>query len=363
MEKKIVLYVVSTLVRSGPTTQLHNIIKYLDRDVFEPHLVTLSPEPEDSLLALYEKLNIRLHGLELSRLGGIFKAKKQLRKIIDRIKPDVIHTQGIRADSLLSKMNANSPWLMTSRNYPYDDYPMKFGRIKGGLMARAHISVMRDCSNVFACSKTIAKELKPHGITASAIQNGVNLERDIKQEQCNLQEFEKPVFISVGSLIHRKNMGFIVEAFNQYKTDNKGSLVILGDGPEMSTLIGSVRSPSIHFKGNVSNVAEYLESSDYFISASLSEGLPNTVLEALAAGLPVLLSDITSHDEIADESSLGCHIFKLVDGDAGLAQKLSSITDIFSPVASAEAVKVAKCVFSADSMSRKYQEKYKELYK
>jgi glycosyltransferase involved in cell wall biosynthesis len=363
MGKQIVLYVVSTLVRSGPTTQLHNIIKYLDRDVFEPHVVTLSPEPEDSLFTQYEELNISLYGLELSRLGGIFKAKNQLCGVIDRIKPDVIHTQGIRADSLLSKINTNGSWLMTSRNYPFDDYPMKFGRIKGWLMARAHSSIMRKCSNVIACSKTIAKALKPHGITAYAIQNGVDLKRDIKQKKCVAQKFEQPVFISVGGLIHRKNMAFIVEAFNQYIADNKGSLIVLGDGPEMPMLEDSARSPHIHYKGNVPNVMEYLKSSDYFISASLSEGLPNTVLEALASGLPVLLSDIASHEEILEESSLGCHIFKLAEGEVGLAQKLGGITDIFSSTASDEAVKVARNVFSADSMSRKYQEKYRELLK
>lgn len=363
MGKKYILYVVSTLARSGPTTQLINIIKYLDRAVFEPHLVTLSPEPEDSLISLYEELNISLYGLALSRIGGVFKARKQLRRIIEQIRPDVIHTQGIRADSLLSKINDNTPWLMTSRNYPYEDYPMKFGRIKGRVMAKTHISAMRQCSNVMACSKTIAKALKPHGIAATAIQNGVSLDLEIKQEQCAFQEFEKPVFISVGSLIHRKNMAFIVEAFSQYIAGNKGSLLILGDGPEMATLKGSLRSPNIHFIGNVPNVAEYLQASDYFISASLSEGLPNTVLEALAAGLPVLLSDITSHKEIADELSLGCHIFKLAEREDGLAQNLYCIKDIFSSAASTDAVKIAKSVFSADAMSRKYQTKYEELLK
>lgn len=361
MRKKNVLYVVSTLARSGPTTQLSNIIKYLDRDVFEPHLVTLSSEPEDSLISLYEELNINLYGLKLSRLGGIFKAKRQLTQLIEKIKPDVIHTQGIRADSLLSKINVSTPWIMTSRNYPLDDYPMKFGRIKGGMMAKMHISTMKKCSNVMACSKTIAKALKPHGITANAIQNGVNLERKIKQNKNPLQGFEHPIFISVGSLIHRKNMAFIVEAFNQNIANNKGSLIILGDGPELPKLEGSSRSTNIHFKGNVPNVAEYLEASDYFVSASLSEGLPNTVLEALAAGLPVLLSDISSHDEIADESSSCCHIFKLSEGEAGLAQKLSHVTDIFSSSASADAVELATSVFSADAMSGKYQTKYKEL--
>lgn len=361
MGKQVVLYVVSTLTRSGPTTQLHNIIKYLDQEEFEPHLVTLSPEPEDSLLALYEELDVSLYQLNLSRLGGIFKAKKQLEKIIEELSPNIVHTQGIRADSLLSKININGSWLMTSRNYPYDDYPMKFGRLKGGGMARAHISAMRKCSNVIACSKTIANALKPHGIEATAIQNGVNLGGSVHKEAFEMKQLEHPIFITVGSLIHRKNVSYIISAFNLYAERNKGSLVILGDGPEMSMLKTLAQGPRVYLNGNVSNVKDYLKASDYFISASLSEGLPNTVLEALAAGLPVLLSDIPSHHEIAQETSLSCQLFNLGNGEETLVELLSSIDDIFPPEAREEAEKLASDVFSAVNMSKNYQGKYKKI--
>jgi glycosyltransferase involved in cell wall biosynthesis len=55
---------------------------------------------------------------------------------------------------------------------------------------------------------------------------------------------------------------------------------------------------NISLKGKVIDVDEYLEAADCFVSASLSEGLPNSVIEALAWGLPIILSDIPEHREI-----------------------------------------------------------------
>src|SRR5690625_7535896 len=65
---------------------------------------------------------------------------------------------------------------------------------------------------------------------------------------------------------------------------------------------------NILIKGAVQNVAQYLQASDYFVSCSKAEGLPMAVIEALACGLPCLLSDISPHAEI----------FKLSDSPGSL---------------------------------------------
>lgn len=363
MNKVKLLYVVSTLARSGPTNQLLNIIRNLDKELFKPTVITLSPEPKDSLKHKYDEQCIDIYSLGMSRIQGFFKSKELLKKKIEEIAPSVIHTQGIRADSLLSKLNLNTTWVMTSRNYPFDDYPMKFGALKGRLMAYSHLSAMRKCSNVVACSKTIANLLAKHSVDARPIQNGVHIDKAPMALSATLKKFETPVFISVGSLIPRKNMELIVDAFNLYSQANKGSLVILGGGPGQAALQERVSSQHIHILGSVNNVREYLSVSDYFVSASLSEGLPNTVLEGLASGLPALLSDIPSHKEIASESKYCSHIFELDKGVNGLLDKMNSIGTIFAGDASESAAQLAQTVFSAESMSLKYQALYQELLK
>ncbi len=353
-----VLYLVSTLSRSGPTNQLLNIIRNLDKNEFEPIVITLSPEPKDTLKPIYDELGIKVYSLRLSRIQGLLKAKKRLKEVILKSSPKLIHTQGLRADSLMSKIDLDVPWVMTARNYPFDDYPMKFGKIKGTLMAYSHISSMRHCKNVVACSKTIASQLGLHKIKSVAIQNGVYIS---PSNRSNSLGYEYPVFISVGSLIPRKNMKFIVEAFNYYLANNKGSLIILGDGSELAELKKQAKSKNIHIEGAVNNVRDYLEASDYFISASLSEGLPNTVLEGFAAGLPALLSDIPSHMEIEQESDICTKIFKLSDNPKGLLEKLCVVNELFTEGSSEEAYKLSRTIFSDSSMSKKYQDLYHKI--
>ena len=352
-----ILYIVSTLRRSGPTNQLYNLIKYLDRSQFEPHLITLSPEPQDSRWADFQRLGVDLNTFSLSRLKGMFLAKRLLKKKIKQIDSHIIHTQGIRADILLSKIGSSVPWFMTSRNCLFHDYPMKFGRLQGNIMAWQHLKAIRKCHNVIACSKTISRFLSGYGVTATAVQNGVELQAGSKAGAKLPESLQKPVFISVGGLIKRKNMHFLIQAFNEYANDDKGALVVLGDGPQMQEL-RDMSSNHVHFTGNVSNVADYLACSDYFVSSSFSEGLPNTVLEALAAGLPLLLSDIPSHLEIAEECQGMCSIFALKDGQSALTNQMSQDAALFPPIDRDEIRRRAKEVFSAQTMSARYQQAY-----
>jgi glycosyltransferase involved in cell wall biosynthesis len=235
---------------------------------------------------------------------------------------------------------------------------MKFGRFRGGLMARKHAAVQKRCTNLIACSKSIQKQLSSIGVSSFAIQNGVSMCVGSSRKALG-ERFEAPVFITVGSLIPRKNARLIIEAFELWKTEtlSPGSLVILGDGVERQEL-EALASHAIHFMGNVSNIADYLGSADYFVSASLSEGLPNTVLEALASGLPVIFSDIPSHLEIFDECKGACRIFKLSDGVSGLVDEFKGVGSNFDNSSNEDAKRVANDIFSASVMSKHYQDYY-----
>jgi glycosyltransferase involved in cell wall biosynthesis len=353
-----ILVVVSTLRASGPTNQLFNIINNIELRIFKPVLVTLSPEGKNSKWGDYEKLPIDMYSLGMSRFQGIIFGKSKLSSLLHKIKPDLIHTQGIRADALLSSIPMLSRWVLTARNYPYEDYPMKFGWLRGSIMARQHIAYQKKCTHVIACSKAIQLQLKQVGIDSNVIQNGVDLP-NYKRDIANVFSLERPVFITVGSLIPRKNTRLLVDTFKLWKTSSKksGSLLIVGSGAEYDSLKLSA-STSIRFVGETSCVADYLRVADYFISASLSEGLPNTVLEALATGLPVILSDIPSHQEIYEECRGASLMFKLSEGQNGLLNVFDNVTNIFSSHARYDAIRVSSEVFSARVMAQRYQDYY-----
>lgn len=358
---KKIYYIVSTLKRSGPTTQLYNLVNYLDRKRFEPYIITLSPEPEDSMWMDFHKIEVRLDTLALSRTMGFFVAKRKLKEKIERIHPDLVHTQGIRADVLFSSIEFKKPWFLTVRNYPWHDYCMKYGMIMGGIMVLKHMSVMKNCNNVITCSRAIGSLLEEKNIKNLPIQNGVNFQGEKPTKLKQINSLSKPVFVSVGHLRLRKNMIMLIDAFNLYSKKNDGSLVILGDGPQMERLKKRA-GKGIYLFGRVSNVEDFLCSSDYFVSASKSEGLPNAVLEALATGLPALLSNIPSHLEIASECGQACDVFDIEDKKAvkNLAQKMCQAKKIFAAeeTIANEASRAARDIFSAEKMSLKYQKAY-----
>ena len=97
-----------------------------------------------------------------------------------------------------------------------------------------------------------------------------------------------------------KNETALGEALKKNKISRKDIfLLLIGDGKELEDLkklAGNDRR--IKSIGRVPSQFKYLRISDYFVSASLSEGLPLAVMEGMGCGLPAILSNIDSHFEM-----------------------------------------------------------------
>src|SRR5690554_7749446 len=104
MEKVRILYIVSTLKRCGPTNQLFNIVSNLDPDRLTAKIVTVSGESRDALKHKFDNNGINVESLALGRIEGLFWAFGKLKRTIEEFRPDVIHTQGIRADDFAVKL-------------------------------------------------------------------------------------------------------------------------------------------------------------------------------------------------------------------------------------------------------------------
>lgn len=353
-----ILYVVSTLAPSGPTNQLLNLTRHLDGSRFSPLVLTLSPEIEGTMRPAFEATGVEVLTLGMSRMAWLLKGRRELVGHLNRLSPDIVHTQGIRADMALAALGFRS-WIATARNYPLHDYPMKFGPVRGNLMARQHLRALGKCSHRVSCSRSIAEQLSKHGMASVTIQNGVELrEADIRALP---EEMSRPIFVTVGSLIERKNTAALVSAFKQYAQNNNGSFVVLGDGPECRELEEAATGYSIHFLGKVPDVADHLRASDCFLSASRSEGLPNAVLEAFAAGIPALLSDIPSHREIHIDAPGTCRLFPLSNDVLPLVQLMEQVANgkLFNDAS--QALAQAAQSFSASRMSQEYQALYEQV--
>ena len=122
----------------------------------------------------------------------------------------------------------------------------------------------------------------------------------------------------VGRFMTQKNHAFLLEIFSEYLKINGKSILMLVGGGELESAIKQKASElgisdKIIFTGVRSDVPALLSAMDVFVFPSLYEGMPNTVIEAQATGLPCLISDTITRE--ADITGL-VHYLPL--GDAGV---------------------------------------------
>lgn len=110
--------------------------------------------------------------------------------------------------------------------------------------------------------------------------------------------------VTIGSLIPLKQIDHIILAVSKLSDLDNLHLNVVGDGPEYGSHQSLIRrlhlKHRVHLTGQVEphDVPRHLEDADIFVLASEREGRPNVVLEAMAAGLPVIASNIAGVDEL-----------------------------------------------------------------
>ena len=364
-----ILYLVSTLEKTGPTKQLSYIIKYLDRRNYHPVILTLSPEPSNSFWHFFSNsINVELHSLNLSRLNGLFFAKRMVKEFILENNICIVHSQGIRADNIMSSIGKDVCYkVMTLRNYPYFDYCINYGKLFGFIMADRHISYLKKADKSFVVSKSVSELIrKKTGCLFDYIRNGIDVDifnRNIYDKNILRKKFGIPekvkVFISVGNLSYGKDPLTIIRAFNELDSC-KYTLIILGDGVLKNECQKAIKNKNRKLIGKVDNVLDYLMASDFFITASLSEGMPNSVMEAMLCGLPCVLSDILPHIEINEINKKSSVLFG-VGNHLSLLKSINKILDNDYSIMSEAAQDIVYHYLNAKYMSQKYQDTYSDL--
>jgi len=105
-----------------------------------------------------------------------------------------------------------------------------------------------------------------------------------------------PLCISIGRLTQQKGQWHMIRAFVKVKKQvPAASLIILGEGPYREKLQKLIRDcgleDSVFLLGKQNNVYHFLAQADVFVFSSIWEGMPNTLLEALSVGLPIVAAD------------------------------------------------------------------------
>jgi glycosyltransferase involved in cell wall biosynthesis len=198
-------------------------------------------------------------------------------------------------------------------------------------LARYMLPTALRCDLFVALNQMVVQELRAAGVAPARIvemANGVETNRMAPRTDYRLRQ---PATIAyVGRLHAQKDIATLLRAFSRLLEDRLDiRLQLIGDGPERADLIGVAErlgiSSNVDFTGIVPDTGPWLEGADMLVLPSLAEGLSNALLEAMAAGLPVVTSDIPGNARVVDHKVNGL-LFPPGDVDA-LARAIGMLID------------------------------------
>ncbi len=302
METVTVLYVVG---RIAPTSVPLEVAQFIQDPQIKLHTVGFyeTPYPVESL----DGAPVCIGATSRYDIEAVF----QLYQYICSIRPDVLHvhhTVPAFWASVIGKGRIRAHLVRSEHN----DYSNRsFGQ-------RAIDTVSQGLADLVLCnSKNTYRSIKDFrkrllGGKWRVVHNGVNIER-IDRANSSTPPFEEQydgvTIGSVGRLIEVKNYRRLIRAFARILERGRKDvrLVLIGEGEARKTLEAEVRrfgmEEQVVFTGEVDRDKVYagLHALDLFAIPSLSEGFCNAVVEAMAASLPVLCSDIqTLHEVVGD---------------------------------------------------------------
>ncbi len=358
-----VAFVTSTVARSGPTQQLLNIAGGIAARRWRPVVITLSPEPAESRWNDFQAAGIELVSLGLSRWQGATQGLAALVRELERRQPDLIHSHGFRGDVLAGAVSG-VPHVATVRNVPWLDYPMTYGLPGHGLVP-IHLARLRRASSVVAVSATVMAALAPFVPRTTVIRNAVDLAHYYPaspEEKRSLRlahgiPTDETVVVATGHLSERKNPLRLVRA----ALASGVTLLLVGDGPLSKRIAAEAAGhDNIRLVGRTSDVRPYLRMADLFASASTAEGFPNAVLEAMASGLPCVLSDIGPHCELAVAGGTGVRFFDAKRGGGAdvLADMFATAPGWAGPAAGKRSRQFAEEQLGTSLMVQSYEQLY-----
>jgi glycosyltransferase involved in cell wall biosynthesis len=360
-----VLLLIPTLDHSGAEKQFALLATRLPRDEFDVHAVTLTRGGP------YES-TIRDAGLRLTSLNKRMKFDPltlwRLRSLLKAEKPDLLHSWIFAANAYgrLVAGNHETPKVIVSERC-VDSW-------KSPWQLWLDQKQIARTTRLVGNSQSVAEFYRALGVPGEklvVIPNGVELPNGPPLDRDRaLAEFAIPpgsrVVGFVGRLARQKRINDIVWAMQILKQlTDRVYLMLIGDGPERNSLSELARHMEcdhlVRFVGHRDDAARLIGLFNVFWLASDFEGMSNSIMEAMAAGVPVVASDIPPNRELVVDGQTG---FLVKVGDSvGIAQftdRLLADPALARRLGDAGRERV-QSEFSVDRMVSRHADLYREV--
>ena len=219
----------------------------------------------------------------------------ELALLCARLRPHIVHANSSKA-GVLGRMAA---WLARVPIRIFTAHGWAFMQYHGSA-SRVYLVLERLARPLTTRVVCVSQRTLEAGVAAGVcsrshavvIRNAVD--GDVPQASL---DGEPPRIVSVGRLKEPKDFGALFAALARVASPYRA--VVIGDGPDRSSLEPAARAAGVELLGGRDDIPQQLADSDVFVLASRSEGMPVSVLEAMAAGLPVVASAVGGIPELA----------------------------------------------------------------
>lgn len=314
MHKKIkILHVIGSLKIGGAENVAMNFVRYLDQQKYQCDYLVFSEE-----IGEYEEEAIKF-GANIIRIPAPNKGYKNyiknLKAILKVNQYDIVHSHTLFNNGITLKVayDANIKKRI-SHSHSTDS------GVKETLKYKIYKNIMKNmikkyATHMIACGLEAGKylygdeEFKKNGIV---INNGIDAKKycysEIKRNRARkeLGIKEELLIGHVGRFTETKNHSFLLDIFNEvYKDNNNSKLLLIGDGELRTEIEAKIKKLDLQDKvvltGIRNDVAYLQQAIDVIVFPSLYEGLPVSIVEAQAAGIPCIVSDnVTTEVKITD---------------------------------------------------------------
>jgi glycosyltransferase involved in cell wall biosynthesis len=353
-----------TAILSGPGRQLTELARVLRASGVELSVITFQRRgrPTSPFQNHLQRAGIPCEVISESGVGDV-RVLSRLRGALARLNPHVIQTHSYRPAALVTALRAlgpRRPWIAFFHGVTNEDRKVRF---YNWLDRR----LMRFADRVVVMSRTQLDEFASLGRRVRLVHNAVlsaSINDGVERSLSLPPNMNVPVVGVIGRLSSEKGVDVLLRAlrmlFDQGRTC---TLIVAGDGPERQALTNLrdelALQDAVHFLGTVHPIAALYPRLDVVVISSHSEGLPNVLLEALAADRPVVATRVGAIPEVLTNADAG----ELVDAGsptalaAGIARALDSLNDPRKRAARREAVDA----FSLERRARAHVAIYNEL--
>ncbi len=298
MRKNLVV-LIENLEMGGAQNMVLELVKNINPDKFSVTVLCSGRKRNSVVEERIEKIckvfymNIAGH----IKLSHMVKALKKIKSL----KPDVMHAHlGGVTYALPYSLIYRKPLVVTAHTKPEKAFSKLNEKILRVALKTKHVKLVAVSEENLLLSK------KYFGIgndKCICINNGIDIDRFYKKEH------EGFVFINVARQDKNKNQALLIRCLKKIHDENlKASLILAGDGPchdelkELAKTLGI--SDFVEFTGVVPDTENYLARSDVFVLSSHREAMPLSVLEAMAAGLPIISTDVGGLKDVVKENGL-----------------------------------------------------------